>query len=80
MITYTLAYHVAGDDPHFFHGVNIFIHLANVFLVFWLISILSRRKLLVAAIVSLFFGIHPMHVESVAWVAELKDVLYGFFF
>ncbi len=80
MITYTLAYHAAGVDPQFFHAVNIFIHLANVLLVFWLIYLLSGRKLLVASIVSLLFGIHPMHVESVAWVSELKDVLYGFFF
>ena len=35
---------------------------------------------MVASCVSLFFGIHPMHVESVAWIAELKDVLYTFFF
>jgi tetratricopeptide (TPR) repeat protein len=35
---------------------------------------------LVAMLVSLFFGIHPMHVESVAWISELKDVLYTFFF
>lgn len=35
---------------------------------------------MVAAIVALFFGIHPMHVESVAWVSERKDVLYTFFF
>jgi hypothetical protein len=80
MITYTLAYHAAGVDPQFFHAVNIFIHLANVLLVFWLIYLLSRKKLLVASIVALLFGIHPMHVESVAWVSELKDVLYGFFF
>jgi protein O-mannosyl-transferase len=33
-----------------------------------------------AAIVSLFFGIHPMHVESVSWISERKDVLYVFFF
>ena len=33
-----------------------------------------------AAIVSIFFGIHPMHVESVTWISERKDVLYVFFF
>jgi Tfp pilus assembly protein PilF len=80
MITYALEFHEAGLDPQFFHGVNVFIHLLNVLLVFWLARLLSGRKPLVAAIVALFFAIHPMHVESVAWIAELKDMLYSFFF
>lgn len=80
MITYALAYHAAGITPEFFHTVNVFIHLLNVLLVFWFTWLLSGRKPVAAALVSLFFGIHPMHVESVAWVAELKDVLYTFFF
>ena len=80
MIVYTLTYHAAGAEPQFFHAVNIFIHVANVLLVFWLIYLISGKKRLTASIVALFFGIHPMHVESVAWVSELKDVLYGFFF
>lgn len=80
MITYALTYRIAGIDPPTFHTVNILIHLANVLLVFWFIYLISGKKPLVAGIVSLFFGIHPMHVESAAWVSELKDVLYGFFF
>ncbi len=80
MITYALEYHIAGLQPQFYHTLNIFIHLLNVVLVFWFIWLLSGEKPLVAALVSLFFGIHPMHVESVAWIAELKDMLYSFFF
>ncbi len=80
MIAYALEYHSAGLEPKFFHSVNILIHLLNVILVFWFIYLLSGKKPLVATLVALFFGIHPMHVESVAWVAELKDVLFTFFF
>jgi tetratricopeptide (TPR) repeat protein len=80
MIGYTLEYHIAGVSPGFYHTVNLLIHLANVLLVFWFAWLLSGKKPLVAALVSLFFGIHPMHVESVAWISELKDVLYAFFF
>ena len=40
----------------------------------------SNYRILVSSIVALFFGIHPMHVESVAWASERKDVLYSFFF
>ena len=48
-------------------------------LVFWLIYLMTER-LEAASIVALFFGIHQMHVESVVWVAELKDIIYGLFY
>lgn len=80
MMVYALEYKAAGLSPGFYHAVNLCIHLANIVLVFWFIFLLSGRKPLVAALVALFFGIHPAHVESVAWIAELKDVLYCFFF
>lgn len=80
MIAYSLQRHAAGLDPAFYHTVNLLLHMANVLLVFWFIYLLSNKKIRVAAFVALLFGIHPMHVESVAWIAELKDVLYTFFF
>lgn len=80
MVVYALEYKIAGMNPKFFHLVNILIHLLNVFLVFRLSYLLSSRKIMVAALVALFFGLHPMHTESVVWIAELKDVLYSFFF
>lgn len=75
----TIEYHFFGLNPTGYHAVNLLLHLSNVVLVFYSISLLSE-KIEVALITSLLFGIHPMHVESVAWVAELKDVLYTFFF
>ena len=59
---------------------NVIIHILNTFLVFLLIYNLSQKKIIVAFIVAALFGVHPMHVESVAWVSERKDVLYSFFF
>ncbi|MCP4438836.1 MAG: tetratricopeptide repeat protein [Aureispira sp.] len=58
---------------------NIFIHILNALLVFFLIILLADN-LYIAGLVALIFAIHPMHVESVAWVSERKDVLYTFFF
>ncbi|WP_317899798.1 tetratricopeptide repeat protein [Aurantibacillus circumpalustris] len=80
MVVYTIEYKFAGLDPHFFHGLNILIHIANSLLVFYFAYLLSKKKLFVATLVSFLFAIHPMHVESVAWVSELKDLLYSFFF
>lgn len=80
MMVYALEYRQAKLNPRLYHQVNLLLHLANVVLVFCLIYLLSGKKPWVAALVALFFGVHPMHVESVAWVSELKDVLYSFFF
>ncbi len=76
---YAITYHFFKLNPHPYHVVNLVFHLVNVGLLFWLIYLMTER-IEAAAIVALFFGIHPMHVESVVWIAELKDIIYGLFF
>jgi tetratricopeptide (TPR) repeat protein len=61
-----------------FHATNILLHVANVLLVFVLFAGATRQTL-PSAFVAALFAIHPMHVESVAWVTERKDVLSMFF-
>lgn len=79
MLTYNIEYQFFHLNPHGYHVVNICLHLLNTALVFWLMSVLSGKRG-VSFIVSLLFGIHPLHVESVAWVSERKDLLYTFFY
>ena len=79
IFSHTIEYHFFGLDPKFYHLNNLILHLLNTFLVFWLFNKVTK-KIIVAGVVALLFGIHPMHVESVAWVTERKDVLYGFFY
>jgi len=79
MFTLALNYHFSGLDPWSYHTTNFILHLANTLLVFVFIRKLCG-DIKVSAIVSLLFAIHPMHVESVAWVSERKDVLYTFFY
>ncbi len=67
-------------SPRPFLTTNVLLHVLNSGLVFWLTYLLFRRRALPAFLVGLLFAIHPMHVESVAWVSERKDVLYAFFF
>jgi protein O-mannosyl-transferase len=71
--------HFFGFNAAGYHAVNLFLHLLNVILVFYAVSLLCD-KTMVALVAALLFGIHPMHVESVAWASGLKDVLYAFFF
>lgn len=78
-LSYAIEYNLFGLNAKPYHFVNLLIHLLNIFMVFRLIKKVSG-KVQVALIVALFFAIHPMHVESVAWISERKDLLYSFFF
>lgn len=69
-----------GKGATSFIVTNVIIHTINTVLVFKFIQKLTDGKNYVAFLTALIFGLHPMHVESVAWIAERKDVLYVFFF
>jgi protein O-mannosyl-transferase len=75
-----LNYRLSGFNPTSYHWLNLLLHLANTGLVFVFVRKLSNDRLWTAGATSLLFGIHPMHVESVAWISERKDVLYAFFY
>ncbi|HEY5772511.1 MAG TPA: hypothetical protein VIS75_07780 [Chitinophagaceae bacterium] len=80
ILSYAFNFAISGLDPFSYLLVNYLFHIVNTLLVFYFIWNISGKNKVVAAFVALVFGIHPMHVESVAWVAERKDVLYTFFF
>ena len=80
MLSLAVNYAISGEDAGSYHLVNLVLHLLNVVLVFFFVFRLTHKKLWIAFVAALLFGIHPLHVESVAWVSERKDVLYSFFF
>jgi len=80
MLSYAIEYKFFGlSSPVPFHTTNLIFHLLNVILVFVFIRKLTEQ-VKIATVVTLIFAIHPLHVESVAWITERKDVLYSFFF
>jgi tetratricopeptide (TPR) repeat protein len=88
--SHAIDYAIWGLNPMGHHLTSVIFHGLNTFLVVVLITHLIRLKnensyqlgypLIAGAITGLLFGLHPLHVESVAWVSERKDVLYAFFF
>jgi tetratricopeptide (TPR) repeat protein len=78
MLSYMLEYNYDKLNPKVYHTTNIILHLINTLLVFLFIRLLARSNI-TALITALLFAIHTMHVESVAWVAERKDLLYVMF-
>ena len=75
--TFWVEYHLWGLAPVGYHLVNVVIHAANVVLV-WLV--LRKLGIPGAWFAAAVFGLHPVHVESVAWVTERKNVLSGLFY
>ncbi len=80
ILSLAINYQMTGLNASSYHWTNLILHLINTFLVFYFAFLLFERKTAGALLVAFLFAIHPMHVESVAWVAERKDVLYTLFF
>ncbi len=80
MLSLAINYSISGYNAWSYHLVNLLFHLANTFLVYQLAKKLSKENAIISITTALLFGLHPMHVESVAWVSERKDVLYAFFY
>jgi protein O-mannosyl-transferase len=95
-LSYVLDYHLGGLDPWIYHLDNLCLHVLNTGLFFLLgIKILHLSKINpgmeaeeikrnweipAAFLAALLFGIHPIHVESVAWATDRKDLLCTVFF
>ncbi len=89
-------YQLMGLNPQIYHLTNLIFHLINTTLVFLLsykvltigFSLKEPSRfiqnhswiLLTSFLTAILFGLHPIHVESVAWAAERRDVLYSFFY
>jgi tetratricopeptide (TPR) repeat protein len=67
-----------GSNPAGFHLTNLFLHIINTLLLFMVLKKMTGG-LWQSAFVAALFALHPLHVESVAWISERKDVLSTFF-
>ena len=77
-LSHMLDVELYGLNPGMHHLTNVIFHIANTLLLFFLFYRLTNEKWKCAAVAALF-ALHPLHVESVAWIAERKDVLSTFF-
>jgi len=77
-LSYAIEHHFFGLKPFIYHLNNLLLHLGVSILIF-LLALRWKINLWAAGLGALIFAIHPMHVESVAWITERKDVLYACF-
>lgn len=67
------------SDPKPYHVINILLHIFNTAFVYLFIKLLTKQWK-AAVVATVLFSVHPLRVESVAWIAERKDVLFAFFY
>ncbi len=88
-VTLGADYLIWGLNPMGYHLTSMILHAINAALFYWIIAALLRaawgkgmRRVYLHRRTGrrLFFGVHPLRVESVAWATERRDVLSGFFF
>ncbi len=77
-LSHMADYQFFGPDSGWHHLTNVWLHAFNALLLFLALKRMTKARW-PSALVAFLFALHPLHVESVAWVAERKDVLSAFF-
>src|SRR5271157_2887940 len=77
-LSYLVDSQLYGMNPGGFHFTNVLLHLANSMLLFLLLQRMTKARW-PSALAAALFALHPLHVESVAWISERKDVLSTLF-
>ncbi len=77
-LSFMFDYQLYGLNAGGYHFTNLILHILSTLLLFWLFHRMTH-EIWKSAFVAAFFALHPLHVESVAWVSERKDVLSAFF-
>jgi len=84
-LSYVLDYSIWTDHPYGFHLTNIILYALSCVLLYFLILLILKEchtesKEYIALMSVVYFSVHPMHVESVSWIAGRTDILCGLFF
>jgi protein O-mannosyl-transferase len=79
-MSHMLDWQLFGLRPGWHHLVNVLLHSANAVLLFLLLIKINPPRIWSSAFVAAVFAVHPLRVESVAWISERKDLLSGLFF
>lgn len=79
LLSYAIEYYLWGITPYLYLFTSLLFHLINTYLVFRFIYLVTKNPQ-TGILTALYFAIHPMHVESILWIAERKDLLFALFY
>lgn len=79
ILSYLVEYSIFKLSPGGYHVVNMLFHLVNVYLVYSFFRLMNFSNIIVYTC-TLLFAVHPTRVESIAWIAERKDLMYAMFY
>jgi len=77
-ISFFLDYEIYGMNPGGYHVTNVILHICNTLIIFVILYQITQKRWQ-SFFVAALFSCHPIHVESIAWITERKDVLSTFF-
>ncbi|MBU0765449.1 MAG: glycosyltransferase family 39 protein, partial [Bacteroidetes bacterium] len=79
LLVYMFSFRLWGMDTFYFHLLCLVLHIINICLVYALINRLTKR-LTTAVITALLFAVHPLQIESFAWIVSVSTQLFTFFY
>jgi len=79
MLSLFLDFSIAETEPLWYHIHNLLLHLGSCLIIGFLLSRYTKNSL-TGWLGALLYAVHPIHVESVAWISERKDLLYGIYY
>ena len=79
VLSLSIDYEIYQEKATGYHFTNLLFHLLNIFLSFFFIYFLTKKRN-IALIVALLFAVHPMHVEAVSWIAARSTLLFSLFY
>ncbi|HOY31625.1 MAG TPA: tetratricopeptide repeat protein [Bacteroidales bacterium] len=79
ILSYMIEYAIVKNSPFLYHLDNMLLHIINAVLCFLLITKLAKNSH-TGFVAGVLFAVHPLHIESVAWISQRKDLLYCLFY
>ena len=78
-VSYAIDYQIGKASPWIYHTTNLFLHICNILLVFWIFKKYTRQNF-IALFITFIFAIHPVNVDSISWISTRSNLLATFFY
>jgi tetratricopeptide (TPR) repeat protein len=78
-VSYAIDYQIGKTSPWIYHTTNLFLHICNILLVFWIFKKYTKQNF-IALFIAFIFAIHPVNVDGISWISTRSNLLATFFY